>query len=181
MSIRWRREEQFELHCSAANTTEHGLRLVSSGPESAMQHRIGSHPLHIIATEHYPGTNCPLSRADSEPDSPQIIGSRLLQRTATEHSRAESRHPTTKMPGLQKSGLDAQIMLHKCRTPSVVCFKSHNTRTPDVGIGIQVFMPSPPEMTEYYGEYFGHGASKTAFELHCPGACFHGKVLKVAR
>ena len=75
------------------------------------------------------------------------------------------------MPGLQTSGLDAQIMLQqKCRTHSVVRFKSHHTRTPDVGIGIRVLMPSPREMTEYYGEYFGHGASKATFELHCPTA-----------
>ena len=38
-----------------------------------------------------------------------------------------------------------------------------------------------PEMIEYYGEYLGHGQSKTAFELHSPGARFHGKVLKVAK
>ena len=36
-------------------------------------------------------------------------------------------------------------------------------------------------MIEYYGEYLGHGQSKTAFELNCPGAPFHGKVLKVAK
>ena len=36
-------------------------------------------------------------------------------------------------------------------------------------------------MIEYYGEYLGHGQSKTAFELNCPGARFHGKVLKVAK
>ena len=35
-------------------------------------------------------------------------------------------------------------------------------------------------MIEYYGEYLGHGQSKTAFELNHPGARFHGKVLKVA-
>jgi hypothetical protein len=35
-------------------------------------------------------------------------------------------------------------------------------------------------MTEYYGEYLGHGHAKTAFALHCPGERFHGKVLKVA-
>ena len=35
-------------------------------------------------------------------------------------------------------------------------------------------------MIEYYGEYLGHGQSKTAFELNYPGARFHGKVLKVA-
>ena len=36
-------------------------------------------------------------------------------------------------------------------------------------------------MIEYYGEYLGHGHSKTAFELNCAGARFHGKVLKVAK
>ena len=37
------------------------------------------------------------------------------------------------------------------------------------------------EMIEYYGEYLGHGRSKTAFELNCPGALFHGQVFKVAK
>ena len=56
-----------------------------------------------------------------------------------------------------------------------------------VGIGILICMPSysvgeeAPEMIKYYGEYLGHGQSKTAFELNCPGAMFHGKVLKVAK
>ena len=35
-------------------------------------------------------------------------------------------------------------------------------------------------MIEYYGEYIGHGQSKTAFLLHCSGARFHGNVLKVS-
>ena len=39
----------FELHCPAANATEHGLRLVSSGPEPAMQHIICSHCLQRTA------------------------------------------------------------------------------------------------------------------------------------
>ena len=37
------------------------------------------------------------------------------------------------------------------------------------------------DIIEYYGEYVGHGQSKTAFELHHPGAPFHGQVLKVAK
>ena len=37
------------------------------------------------------------------------------------------------------------------------------------------------ETVEYYGEYLGHGQSKTAFELNHPGARFHGQVLKVAK
>ena len=36
-------------------------------------------------------------------------------------------------------------------------------------------------MIEYYGEYIGHGRCKTAFELNCRGARFHGHVLKVAK
>ena len=36
-------------------------------------------------------------------------------------------------------------------------------------------------MIEYFGEYLGHGQSKTVFDLNCPGARFHGKVLKVAK
>ena len=65
--------------------------------------------------------------------------------------------------------------------------KSHHTRTPDVGIGIRIFMPcyragdGYSERIEYYGEHLGHGQSKTAFELHSPGARYHGKVLKVAK
>ena len=56
-----------------------------------------------------------------------------------------------------------------------------------MGIGILISMPShragepSSEMIEYYGEYIGHGQSKTAFELHCPGARFHGDVLKVSK
>ena len=78
--------------------------------------------------------------------------------------------------------LDPDIRLQKCMTPSAVRIKPHHTRRPDVGIGILISMPNYRVGTsvEYYGEYLGHGQSKTAFELNCPGARFHGKVLKVA-
>ena len=46
-------------------------------------------------------------------------------------------------------------------------------RQVDIGIGIQAFILG----STYYGEYEGHGQSKTAFELHCPGAKFHGKMM----
>ena len=36
-------------------------------------------------------------------------------------------------------------------------------------------------MIEYYGEYLGHGQSKTAFELNSPSERFHGQVPKVAK
>lgn len=52
-----------------------------------------------------------------------------------------------------------------------------HTRMPDIGIGIEVHIRD----VLYYGEYIGHGQSKTAFELHCPGEHFHGNILKVAQ
>ena len=101
----------------------------------------------------------------------QRLGSHVSQRTATEHSPARSR------------GLDPDIRLQKANTPTDVRLKKHHDRKPDVGIGIRIFVPNDDseEMTEYYGEYLGHGQSKTAFELHGPGAPFHGQVLKVAK
>ena len=105
----------------------------------------------------------------------QRVGWRPVQRTATEHSRARS--------GM----LDPDIRLQKCTSHAAVRIQTHHPRTPDVGIGILISMPKyrasteeSPEMIEYYGEYLGHGQSKTAFELNHPGARFHGKVLKVA-
>ena len=77
--------------------------------------------------------------------------------------------------------MDPDIRLQKATTPSAVRILTHNDRTPDVGIGILICIPSCRAGEEYYGEYIGHGQSKTAFELHCPGARFNGKVLKVAR
>ena len=57
-----------------------------------------------------------------------------------------------------------------------------HTRTPDIGIGIEVVIPRETSCdVVYYGEYLGHGQSKTAFELHRPGKPFHGKILKVAQ
>ena len=66
-----------------------------------------------------------------------------------------------------------------------VHIKKH-PRPPDVGTGALVSVrPSPREREEYYGEYRGHGQSKTAFELKSyeanQGGRFHGKVLKVSR
>ena len=85
--------------------------------------------------------------------------------------------------------LDSEILLRK--DPEIdrtaVRIKTHHDRAPDVGIGILISMPSyraageAPEMIEYRGEYLGHGQSKTAFELNCPDAMFHGYVLKVAK
>jgi len=82
--------------------------------------------------------------------------------------------------------LDPEIVLEKDLS-TVGRVKTHHDRDPDVGIGIKISMPcyraggETPEMIEYRGEYLGHGQSKTAFELHCSGAMFHGKVLKAAK
>ena len=77
-------------------------------------------------------------------------------------------------------GPDPKVRLQKSTNPIPVRIKTDNDRDPDVGIGIRVSMPSgrpPSEIIDYFGEYIGHGQSKTAFELHCQGARFHGKVL----
>ena len=102
-------------------------------------------------------------------------GAHSSQRTAAELSPSRSRR------------LDPEILLQTYGITTAVRIKTHHSRTPDVGIGIRIFMPccragdGSSEMIEYYGEYLGHGQSKTAFELHSPGARFHGKVLKVAK
>ena len=136
----------------------------------------------ITATEHSRDINCPRQRftpnsvyARSRSASPRRVDSPPLHRTATEHSVARSR---VRDPG---------IRLQKSKRPIAVRIKKHNDRAPDVGIGILISMPSyradeeSPEMIECYGEYLGHGQSKTVFDLNCPGARFHGKVLKVAK
>ena len=84
----------------------------------------------------------------------------------------EPRDPDIRLQKSEASTLDSHV------DP-----RTHHPRPLDVGIGIQVFVPcyrAGPEV-EYYGEYLGHGLSKTAFELQCPGERFHGTVLKVAR
>ena len=75
------------------------------------------------------------------------------------------------------------IRLQKCSDPSHVRIKKHNTRKPDIGLGILIFMQSRDldSIIEYYGEYIGHGQSKTAFVLDNQDAKFHGKVLKVSK
>ena len=119
----------------------------------------------------------------------QKIGSHPLQRAATEHSReplsSDSKADYAPAQSVSTHGrtMDRNIRLHKSETVGAVCIKTHHPRTPDVGIGILVAMPCyrAGEIIEYYGEYLGHGQSKTAFELNHPGARFHGQVLKVAK
>ena len=150
-----------------------------------MLQRVGARASKRTATEHSRGTakeHCggahrePVS-TDSEADyAPCRSAWKPNHRTATEHSLTTSRE------------LDPMIRLQKSRTPTTVRnWKDCHNREPDVGIGILIFIPNYragerlPGMTEYYGKYLGHGQSKTAFELSCPGARFHGNVIKVAK
>ena len=79
--------------------------------------------------------------------------------------------------------LNPSIRLQKAEPQGDACTNIHHRRKPDIGIGIRVTIPcyKASGIIEYYGQYVGHGASKTAFQLHNPDAPFHGKVLKVAK
>ena len=117
-------------------------------------------------------SSCARIRSASESNSEADSASKQ-RRIATEHSSAT---PVE---------LDPEIQLHKAQIPTDVRLKKHSNRTPDVGLGIQISMPlsmsSCRATIQYYGEYLGHGRSKTAFELNRLGAPFHGQVLKVAK
>ena len=80
---------------------------------------------------------------------------------------------------------EPMIRLQKWSDPSHVCIRRYNTRKPDIGVGILVTMTESRKgenyRIEYYGEYIGHGKSKTAFVLDNKDAKFHGKVLKVSK
>ena len=75
------------------------------------------------------------------------------------------------------------IRLKKMSDPSCVRIRTDSTRKPDIGLGILVAITEASNgkdnTIEYYGEYIGHGQSKTAFVLDRRGAKFHDKVLKV--
>ena len=78
------------------------------------------------------------------------------------------------------------IYLQKCMPLEEVRIQRNHPRSPDVGTGVLVSVrPRHGEREYYYGEYRGHGQSKTAFELKSYEANqtgrFHGKVLKVSR
>ena len=58
------------------------------------------------------------------------------------------------------------IYLQKCMPPEEVRIQRNHPRSPDVGTGVLVSVrPRHGEREDYYGEYRGHGQSKTAFEL----------------
>ena len=72
---------------------------------------------------------------------PQRLGSRALQRAATEHSRGASSGTATEHSPARSRVLDPDIRLQKSRTTAAVRIKTHHPRTPDVGIVILIFMP----------------------------------------
>ena len=78
------------------------------------------------------------------------------------------------------------IWLQKCRPLTEIRIQTNHPRSPDVGTGVLVSVrPRHGESEDYYGEYRGHGQSKTAFELKSYETTqrgrFDGKVLKVSR
>ena len=102
--------------------------------------------------------------------------------------RAMSKRPNTPSPGRNP---DIQIRKVVPATEHDRDWRVCHTRTPDIGIGIEVIIPRDHgvgiEDVVYYGEYIGHGQSKTAFELHCTvgrfedSILYHGKILKVSQ
>ena len=65
---------------------------------------------------------------------------------------------------------------------------AHHDRVPDIGLSIRAFIATGTAtehavVTEYAGEYIGHGQSKTVFKLHClrESGTFDGCILKVRK
>ena len=152
-------------------------RTATEHSDSTMLQRVCSRAPKRTATEHSRDAKSEPVSTDSEADyAPCQPEWNPKHRTATEHSLTTS------------CDLDPIIRLEKSRTPTAVRnWKDCHNREPDVGIGILIFIPihrdgeRRSEMTEYCGKYLGHGQSKTAFELSCPGARFHGNVIKVSK
>ena len=59
------------------------------------------------------------------------------------------------------------VFVSKCRSLDVLSIDLQHDRQPDVGIGIRVEIHAAryAPAQEYYGEYIGHGLTKTAFLL----------------
>jgi len=109
----------------------------------------------------------------------------MMEFDATEHGLETA--IATELATATEHGMDTCIWLQT--TPSFLhgeqrSPRMHHTRPPDIGIYIQVQIGRE----QYYGEYLGHGQSKTAFllhgemqPLHGEMQQFHGTVLKVAK
>ena len=153
---------------------------------SFLQHGFfaGSVIVYSIATEYH---HRYMASAGSEPawrsaDSPWRQST--VKTSATETPRAESRSAAP------------AVFVSKCNSVDVLHIDLQHSRQPDVGIGIRVEIHAAKyaRAQEYYGEYIGHGLTKTAFLLRrsardqtgCVDAPEHvsdydGKVLKLSK
>ena len=100
---------------------------------------------------------------------------------ATEHLDPEIR--------LEKASRSLWTSRRTSSTPQALDPNSpgaHHPRPPDIALDIKVAIPTGTAteravVSEYSGEYAGHGQSKTAFKLHCQGEAFDGAILKVTK
>ena len=82
--------------------------------------------------------------------------------------------------------LEADIRLKKVAARGDVLLTTHHKRDPDIGTAISIIFPWYDENagtteTTLYGQYVGHGQSKTVFEIRKDGHRFHDTVLKVTK
>ena len=78
--------------------------------------------------------------------------------------------------------VDATVHLREINHAVAPPIKTTHTRKPDVGLHLLVVIPSDEAGaadTSYFGEYLGHGNSKTSFQLIAQGQRFHDNVLKI--
>ena len=81
--------------------------------------------------------------------------------------QSAARTSATETPRDTSPGTAPAVSVSKCRSLDVLSVDLQHNRQPDVGIGIRVQMHSTcyAPAQEYYGEYIGHGLTKTAFLL----------------
>ena len=109
----------------SSHTQKQEQRVMFHGPGS------GSHAAQRTATEHSRHARREPLSSDSEADYARCrLASNCKRRIATEHSPDISRE------------LDPDIRLQKSGTHDTVRIKAHHSRTPDIGIGIRISMPT---------------------------------------
>ena len=140
--------------------------------------------MHSIATEQ---DDICVASAASEPS--WRAADSLWRRPSSQIAATEAAHvrPPIAPPA---------VLVCKCNSADVLSIDMQHNRQPDVGIGISVKLRpgTQHEIQEYYGEYIGHGLSKTAFLLRRStrartdradatehAAKYHGKVFKLAK
>ena len=110
--------------------------------------------------------------------------------------QSAARTSATETPRDTSPGTAPAVSVSKCRSLDVLSVDLQHNRQPDVGIGIRVQIHATcyAPAQEYYGEYIGHGLTKTAFLLrrstrdqtisvdateHAPD--YDGKVFKLSK